>query len=87
MAMIRTQVQPDETTYALAKQRAFAESKSLAAIIREALRQYLTSPNSRSSGPPGIDGFTFVGSGLSTPGGPYPLSERHDDALAEDFGN
>lgn len=80
--MIRTQVQLDETTYALAKQRAFAESKSLAAIIREALTQYLTSPNRRSSG---MDGFTFVGSGRSTAGGPYPLSERHDDALAEDF--
>ena len=83
--MIRTQVQLDETTYALAKQRAFAESKSLAAIIREALTQYLTSPNSRSSELSGMNRFTFVGSGRSTPGEPYPLSESHDDALAEDF--
>ena len=30
--MIRTQIQLDETTYALVKQRAFAENKSLAAV-------------------------------------------------------
>ena len=40
--MIRTQIQLDETTYALAKQRAYAENKSLAAVVRDALTQYLT---------------------------------------------
>ena len=81
--MKRTQIQLDETTYALAKQRAFSENKSLAAIIREAVSQYLTSSAVRPSGP---ESFAFVGSGQSTPGGPEPLSERHDEALAEDFG-
>ena len=81
--MIRTQIQLDEATYALAKQRAFAENKSLAAVVREALTQYLTSSNDRHAG---LESLTFVGSGSSLPGGPSPLSERHDDALAEDFG-
>ena len=80
--MRRTQIQLDEKTYALAKQRAFAESKSLAAVIREALAHYLTT----SGGSPGeLEGFSFVGSGRSKPDSPIPLSERHDEALAEDF--
>ena len=46
--MIRTQIQLDETTHTLAKQRAYAENKSLAAVVREALTQYLA-PTSRST--------------------------------------
>ena len=80
--MIRTQIQLDETTYALAKQRAYAENKSLAAIVRDALDQYLM-PSTKQ--PTGLDGFTFIGSGRSGADTPYPLSERHDEALAEDF--
>ena len=80
--MIRTQIQLDETTYALAKQRAYAENKSLAAVVRDALDQYLT-PSAKQSG--GFEGFTFIGSGQSSPGTPHPLSEKHDEALAEDF--
>lgn len=80
--MIRTQIQLDESTYALVKQRAYAENKSLAAVVREALTHYL-SPASDS--PNGLEGFTFIGSGQSRPGTLRPLSERHDEVLAEDF--
>lgn len=80
--MRRTQIQLDEKTYALAKQRAFAESKSLAAIVREALAHYLTTSSGSPTGP---EGFSFIGSGRSRPDSPIPLSERHDEALAEDF--
>ena len=80
--MIRTQIQLDETTYALAKQRAYAENKSLAAVVRDALDQYLT-PSAGQTG--GLEGFTFIGSGQSKPGTLHPLSEKHDEALAEDF--
>ena len=80
--MRRTQVQLNETTYELAKQRAFAENKSMAAVIRDAVEQYLTSSDSRLEG---LESFGFIGSGRSMPGGPQPLSERHDEALAEDF--
>ena len=80
--MKRTQVQLDETMYALAKQRAFSEGRSMSSVIREAVVQYLTSPAGRSST---LEDFSFVASGRSKPGGPRPLSERHDEALAEDF--
>lgn len=77
-----TQIQLDEKTYALVKQRAFAESKSLAAVVREALAHYLTTSSGSPTGP---KGFSFIGSGRSRPDSPVPLSERHDEALADDF--
>ena len=80
--MIRTQIQLDETTYVLAKQRAYAENKSMAAVVRDALTQYLTPTSSSTAGP---QGFSFIASGRSRPGTPSPLSELHDEALAEDF--
>ena len=80
--MIRTQIQIDESTYALVKQRAYAENKSLAAVVRDALTHYLT-PS--SAGSAGLEAFTFIASGKSRPGTLKPLSERHDEALAEDF--
>ena len=39
--MRRTQIQLDEPTYEMARRRAFSEGKSLAAVVREALTQYL----------------------------------------------
>ena len=42
--MKRTQVQLDETTYELTRQKAFAEGRSVSAVIREAVGQYLASP-------------------------------------------
>ena len=80
--MIRTQIQLDEATHALIKQKAYAENKSLAAVVRDALDQYLLSPGDRNAG---LDDFTFIGSGRSDPGTPSPLSERHDEALAQDY--
>ena len=80
--MIRTQIQLDETTHALAKQRAYAENKSLAAVVREALTQYLVSSGISDRR---TDRFNFIASGRSGPEDHTPLSEFHDDALAEDF--
>ncbi len=80
--MIRTQIQLDEATHALVKQRAYAENKSLAAVVRDALTQYLTSPGDRVAG---LHQFTFIGSGRSELGDPSPLSERHDEALVQDY--
>ena len=81
--MRRTQIHLDEHRYELTKQRAFAEGTSMAAVVREAVAQYLAAPAKR---PDSLESFSFIGSGRSQPGGPQPLSERHDDALAEDFG-
>ena len=80
--MRRTQIQLDDATYEMARRRAFSEGKSMAAVVREALTQYLAP---RAARPLTMDSFTFIGSGRSKPGGPRPLSERHDEALLEDF--
>ncbi len=80
--MRRTQIQLDEPTYEMARRRAFSEGKSMAAVVREALTQYL---GPSAEGPLTIDSFTFIGSGRSKPEDPRPLSERHDEALADDF--
>lgn len=80
--MRRTQVQLDEATYEFAQRRALSEGKSVAAVIREALGQRPTHPIHRRMT---VDDFTFIGSGRSKPTAPHPLSERHDEALAEDF--
>ena len=80
--MRRTQIQLDEPTYDMARRRAFSEGKSMAAVVREALTQYLTPGAAR---PMTMDDFTFIGSGRSKSGDPRPLSERHDEALADDF--
>ena len=81
--MRRTQIQLDDHLYELTRQRAFAEGTSMAAVVREAVAQYVAAPAKR---PDSLESFSFIGSGRSQPGGPQPLSERHDDALAEDFG-
>ena len=81
--MRHTRFQLDERLYDLTRQRAFAEGTSMAAVVRKAVARYVASPVQR---PASLEHFTFIGSGRSQPGGPQPLSERHDDALAEDFG-
>lgn len=79
--MGRTQTQLDEQLYDLSKKRAFAERTSMTAI-RKAGACSVASSTQR---PVALESFTFIGSGRSQSGGPQPLSERHDDALAEDF--
>lgn len=48
----------------------------------DALDQHLTPSANQSAG---LERFTFIGSGQSERSTPHPLSERHDEALAEDF--
>ncbi len=80
--MPRTYIQLDEQLHKLTKQRAVADGTSMATVVQNAVAHYVTSPAQR---PATLERFTFIGSGRSQPGGPLPLSERHDDALAEDF--
>ena len=83
--MIRTQIQLDEATYERIKNRAFSEKRSMAALIREAVDEYLKVPQ-KPKRKLTIGDFTFIGSGRSDPNeGPWPLSERHDDALADSY--
>lgn len=80
--MKRTQLQLDEPTYESLRRRAFQRGISMAALIRELLQEKLgTTPSRRLS----LEDFPFIGSGRSEPGNLDPISERHDEALAEDF--
>jgi hypothetical protein len=75
--MRRMQIQLDEPTYQLLRKHAFERGMSMAALLREALHQYLGLP----SRPMRFEEFTFVASGCSEQADLAPVSERHDEAL------
>jgi len=80
--MKRTQVQLDEATYEQLPRQAFDRGISIAALIRETLQERLgTRPPSRRR----LEDFRFIASGRSQESGLKPVSERHDEALVEDF--
>ncbi len=78
--MKRTQLQLDDKIYELLRRKAFEENVSMASLVRRALESYLTEQQTER---PGIEAFTFIGSGHSKQDVDGPVSERHDDALAE----
>ncbi|MBI4199422.1 MAG: CopG family transcriptional regulator [Chloroflexi bacterium] len=80
--MKRTQVQLDEAMYHLLRRKAFEQGVSVAALLREALQEYLGLATSRR---PRLEEFRFIGSGQSAQGDLAPVSERHDKALAKGF--
>jgi plasmid stability protein len=80
--MRRTQLQLDEPTYRLLRTRAFEEGASLAAVIRRILHQHLGVTDERGRK---LEDFQFIASGTSSQSDLGPISERHDEALAQDF--
>ena len=92
--MRRAHIRLDEATYTLARQRASAEGISFAAFVRRAVEEQLAPepkratnqhPRPENTKPITVEDFTFIGMGRSNQGDLSPLSERHDEALAEDF--
>ena len=79
--MRRTQIQLDEATYQALKRKAFDCGVSMSALLRELVRGQLI----LARAPRSLENFTFIGSGQSKQGRLAPVSERHDEALAEDF--
>ena len=80
--MKRTQLQLDDKIYELLRRKAFEENISMASLVRRTLESYLSE---RQTERPGIEAFTFIGSGHSKTDKNGPVSERHDDALSQDF--
>lgn len=79
--MRRTQIQLDEPTYAELRRRAYEEDRSMSAMIRETLAHAFgtrTPPRQLS-----LSDFSFIGAGRSRQGALSPVSERHDEALAQ----
>ena len=79
--MRRTQIQLDEETYSTVKRLAYESGRSFSSIIRETLDRSLgvSGRKRRTSSRQ----FAFVGAGRSAQRGNAPVSERHDEALAE----
>ena len=78
--MRRTQVQLDEATYELLRQRAHEQRVSMAMVVREAVAQYLTGrPKRRLT----LADFTFIGMGSVEPGASGSVAEDHDAVLGD----
>jgi hypothetical protein len=77
----RTQIQLDPEVYDALRRRAFDEGRSLSALVRESLAEYLGTAKRRPR--LSLKALTFVGAGRSRQGRLAPVSERHDEALAE----
>ena len=77
-------VQLNDGTYEALRRRAFQQGKSMSAIVRETLTGALdAAPPAR---PRTLGDFASVGAGRSRQGALAPVSERHDEALAEAIG-
>ena len=81
--MRRTQIQIDEETHAALRRAAYEQGRSMSSLVRDTL--------SKAFGPARkgrrrtLKQFPFVGAGRSKQGELSPVSERHDEALAEAF--
>ena len=79
--MKRVQIQLDDTTYAALRRRAYEGHRSISSVVREELGKALLpkKPRKRVT----LKDFPFVGAGRTKQGVLSPVSERHDEALAE----
>ncbi len=79
--MKRTQVQLDETSYELLRRKAHERRISVAAVVREAVGQYLAEapPRKRT-----LADFKIIGIANDEDPEEYrPISERHDEFLGD----
>ena len=83
--MRRTIVQFDEATYGRLRREAFKQERSVASLVRELVARGLDRPQPRKQSKHQRL-FSWVGIGRSKQGRLSPVSERHDEALAEIYG-
>ena len=79
--MVRTLIQFDEDTYYKLRRRAFDEKQSISAVVRELVSKGLEKKRRRKFSR--IEDFQSVSAGRSKQSGLAPVSESHDEALAE----
>jgi hypothetical protein len=77
----RTQIQLDDETYAAVRRKAYEEQRSISSVVRDALREKLGTMKRRKRLT--LASFPFIGAGNTRQGKLAPVSERHDEALAE----
>ena len=78
--MKRTQIQLDDAIYAMVKNRAYVENRSMASVIRDAVADYVVPQ--RNTGLT-LSDLKFVASGRSSSDDPRSGSVYHDDIFAE----
>ena len=79
--MRRTQIQLDEGTYEALRRKAFERGCSISSYVREVLTYSLGTGAVKQKRT--LREFRFIGAGKSRQGRLAPVSERHDEALAE----
>ena len=79
--MKRTQLQVDETTWEVLRERAFRERRSIAEVVREILKADVARITRKRP----TSAFSFIGSGASRGRGRGRVSERHDEELMAAF--
>lgn len=82
--MKRTQIQLGDEAYEALRAKAFTTGRSLAAVVREAVEQYLGGKPAKKP-KVRIEDLTWLGSGRSEGTGPGDIGERHDDYLPDAF--
>jgi hypothetical protein len=75
------QIQFDEKTYQAIRRRAYDNGCSLSAVVRDLVERGLSLPKSKKK--LSLRDLPFVGFARSKQGKLSPVSERHDEALAE----
>jgi hypothetical protein len=80
----RTQIQLDEGTYEVLRRKAFERGCSISSFVREILAYSLGTGAAKQKRT--LQEFRFIGIGTSRQGRLAPVSERHDEALAEEHG-
>ena len=79
--MKRTQIQLEESTWQVLRERAFREKSSIAALIRQILQAQPSQSKRRHK--LRMKDFSFVGSGTSKGKRAGTISERHDEEFAD----
>lgn len=82
--MKRTQVQLEDEAFEALRQKAFTTGRSLAAVVREAVNQYLGRAPAKKR-KLRFEDLTWLRSGRSEGSGPGDIGERHDDYLPDAF--
>ena len=82
----RTQILLDETTYQALKREARELDLSMSEVLRQLVRRDLMPRPTRKARRAHDLGLVALGRSSQRPGDRlYPISEHHDEALAEDF--
>ena len=79
--MKRTLIQFDEDTYNKLRHRAFEQRRSISSVARELIAKGLEPGKHKKRRR--VEQFSFIGAGRSRQGKLSPVSEHHDEALAE----